>query len=53
MATRPGRLVETIPVPIARPRQRRVSLTREFIDIKEHCMQLLTAAHKAALEEAA
>ena len=53
MATRPGRLVETIPVPIVRPRQRRVSLTREFIDIKERCMQLLTAAHKAALEEAA
>jgi ABC-type nitrate/sulfonate/bicarbonate transport system ATPase subunit len=53
MATRPGRLIETIPVPIARPRQRRVSLTREFIDIKERCMQLLTAAHKAALEEAA
>ena len=53
MATRPGRLVETIPVPIARPRQRRVSLTREFIDIKERCMQLLTAAHNAALEEAA
>jgi ABC-type nitrate/sulfonate/bicarbonate transport system ATPase subunit len=53
MATRPGRLIETIPVPIARPRQRRVSLMREFIDIKERCMQLLTAAHKAALEEAA
>jgi ABC-type nitrate/sulfonate/bicarbonate transport system ATPase subunit len=53
MATRPGRLIEAIPVPIARPRQRRVSLTREFIDIKERCMQLLTAAHKAALEEAA
>jgi ABC-type nitrate/sulfonate/bicarbonate transport system ATPase subunit len=53
MATRPGRLIETIPVEIARPRQRRVSLAREFIDIKERCMQLLTAAHKAALEQAA
>jgi ABC-type nitrate/sulfonate/bicarbonate transport system ATPase subunit len=53
MATRPGRLVETIPVPIARPRQRRASLTREFIEIKERCMHLLTAAHNAALEEAA
>lgn len=53
MGTRPGRLIETIPVPIARPRQRRVSLTREFIDIKERCMQLLTTAHQAALEEAA
>src|SRR5580693_6342885 len=53
MATRPGRLVETIPVPIARPRQRSVTLTREFIDIKERCMALLAAAHKATLDEAA
>ena len=53
MATRPGRLVETIPVTIARPRQRSVTLTREFIDIKERCMQLLSDAHKAALDEAA
>ena len=53
MATRPGRVVETIPVPIARPRQRSVTLTPEFIAIKERCMQLLTAAHKAALDEAA
>jgi ABC-type nitrate/sulfonate/bicarbonate transport system ATPase subunit len=53
MATRPGRLIETIPVAIARPRERRVSLTREFIDIKERCMQLLTAAHNAAMEQAA
>jgi ABC-type nitrate/sulfonate/bicarbonate transport system ATPase subunit len=53
MATRPGRIVETIEVPILRPRQRSVTLTREFIDIKDRCMQLLTAAHKAALDEAA
>jgi ABC-type nitrate/sulfonate/bicarbonate transport system ATPase subunit len=53
MATRPGRIVETIRVPIQRPRQRGVTLTREFIDIKDRCMQLLTAAHKAALDEAA
>ena len=46
MATRPGRLVETIPVPIARPRQRSVTLTPEFIGIKERCMQLLSDAHK-------
>jgi ABC-type nitrate/sulfonate/bicarbonate transport system ATPase subunit len=53
MATRPGRLVESIPVPIPRPRQRSVTLTREFIDIKERCMQLLSEAHNAALDEAA
>jgi ABC-type nitrate/sulfonate/bicarbonate transport system ATPase subunit len=53
MATRPGRLVETIAVPIERPRQRTVALSRDFIAIKERCMNLLTAAHKSALEEAA
>jgi ABC-type nitrate/sulfonate/bicarbonate transport system ATPase subunit len=53
MATRPGRIVETIPVPIERPRQRVVTLTREFIDIKERCMQLLTEAHEAARDKAA
>jgi ABC-type nitrate/sulfonate/bicarbonate transport system ATPase subunit len=53
MATRPGRIAETIRVPIERPRQRGVTLTREFIDIKDRCMQLLTAAHKATLDEAA
>jgi ABC-type nitrate/sulfonate/bicarbonate transport system ATPase subunit len=53
MATRPGRLVEIIPVPIARPRERSVTLTREFIVIKERCMKLLSDAHKAALDEAA
>ncbi len=53
MATRPGRIVETIPIAIQRPRHRSVTLTREFIDIKERCMQLLTAAHNAALDEAA
>ncbi len=53
MATRPGRLVESIPVPITRPRQRSVTLTPEFIAIKERCMQLLSDAHHAALDEAA
>jgi ABC-type nitrate/sulfonate/bicarbonate transport system ATPase subunit len=53
MATRPGRVVETIAVPIARPRQRSVTLAPEFIDIKERCMQLLSSAHNAALDEAA
>jgi ABC-type nitrate/sulfonate/bicarbonate transport system ATPase subunit len=53
MATRPGRLIETIAVPIERPRQRTVTLSREFIAIKERCMNLLTMAHKSALEQAA
>jgi ABC-type nitrate/sulfonate/bicarbonate transport system ATPase subunit len=53
MATRPGRIIETIPVPIARPRQRSVTLAPEFIAIKERCLELLTAEHDAALEKAA
>jgi ABC-type nitrate/sulfonate/bicarbonate transport system ATPase subunit len=53
MATRPGRIVETITVPIARPRQRHVTLTPEFIAIKERCLELLMAHHNASLDEAA
>jgi ABC-type nitrate/sulfonate/bicarbonate transport system ATPase subunit len=52
MATRPGRIVETIPIPIQRPRQRTITLTPEFITIKERCMQLLNEAHEAARDKA-
>src|SRR5271156_5229152 len=47
MATRPGRIVESITVPIARPRLRSVILTPEFVAIKEHCLKLLTVAAPA------
>jgi len=53
MATRPGRIVESITVPIARPRLRNAILTPEFVAIKEHCLGLLTSGHDAALGEAA
>jgi ABC-type nitrate/sulfonate/bicarbonate transport system ATPase subunit len=53
MATRPGRIVETIAVPIARPRQRHVTLVPEFIAIKERCLELLMADHNPSLDEAA
>src|ERR1700741_120548 len=39
MATRPGRIVETMTVPIARPRDRSATLTPEFIAIKERCLE--------------
>jgi ABC-type nitrate/sulfonate/bicarbonate transport system ATPase subunit len=42
MGTRPGRLLATIPVPLARPRLRTSALTPEFIVIKERCLELLT-----------
>jgi ABC-type nitrate/sulfonate/bicarbonate transport system ATPase subunit len=53
MATRPGRIIETIAVPIPRPRQRSATLTPEFVAIKERCLALLTAGHDASLGEAA
>ena len=42
MATRPGRIVETIPVSIERPRLRSAVLTPEFLATKERCLRLLT-----------
>jgi len=53
MATRPGRIVESIPVTIARPRARSATLKSEFIAIKEHCLNLLTQWHRSAVGEAA
>src|SRR5437016_6701206 len=50
MGTRPGRILETIPVTLPRPRLRTSTLTPEFIVIKERCLSLLTTP---ALEEAA
>jgi ABC-type nitrate/sulfonate/bicarbonate transport system ATPase subunit len=52
MGTRPGRILESIPIPLARPRERSVTLTPEFVAIKERCLKLLTAA-APKLEEAA
>jgi ABC-type nitrate/sulfonate/bicarbonate transport system ATPase subunit len=53
MATRPGRIVESMPVPIARPRQRGATLTPEFMAIKQRCLALLMARHDSSLGEAA
>jgi ABC-type nitrate/sulfonate/bicarbonate transport system ATPase subunit len=47
MGTRPGRILECIPVPLPRPRRRTTALTAEFIAIKERCMTLLTANEPA------
>ncbi len=51
MGTRPGRILESIPIALPRPRARTTALTPDFIVIKEHCMTLL-AAHVPALEAA-
>jgi len=52
MGTRPGRILDSIAIPLPRPRQRGVTLSPEFVAIKERCLQLLTAA-APKLEEAA
>ena len=49
---RPGRILESIPIPLPRPRERSVTLSPEFVAIKERCLKLLTAA-APKLEEAA
>src|SRR3954468_22597934 len=51
MGTRPGRILETIPITLLRPRHRTSALTPEFIAIKERCLTLLnvtTPAQEAA-----
>jgi sulfate/thiosulfate transport system ATP-binding protein len=44
MTARPGRIIETIPVPIERPRPRTSVLTPAFLATKESCLALLTTA---------
>jgi ABC-type nitrate/sulfonate/bicarbonate transport system ATPase subunit len=47
MATRPGRVVETIPITLARPRPRNSALSADFIAIKERCLELLNVNRMA------
>jgi ABC-type nitrate/sulfonate/bicarbonate transport system ATPase subunit len=47
MGTRPGRILETIPIAISRPRLRTTALSPEFLVIKERCMSLLSASGPA------
>src|SRR5438105_1738017 len=48
MGTRPGRIIETIPVPLPRPRARTSALTPEFLAIKERCLKLLNVSPAAS-----
>jgi ABC-type nitrate/sulfonate/bicarbonate transport system ATPase subunit len=52
MATRPGRIIASIPVPIGRPRPQAVTLTPEFTAIKERCREFLMAGSDAPCNEA-
>jgi ABC-type nitrate/sulfonate/bicarbonate transport system ATPase subunit len=53
MATRPGRIVESIPVPIPRPRLRTNVVTPEFLAIKQRCLELLAGQIPESLDTAA
>src|SRR5262249_9207118 len=48
MGTRPGRIIETIPVALPRPRARMSSLSPEFRGSKERCRGLLPASPAAS-----
>jgi succinate dehydrogenase/fumarate reductase flavoprotein subunit len=41
MSARPGRIVEEIKVPFARPRKTAVSVSQEFVELKRRCLDLL------------
>jgi ABC-type nitrate/sulfonate/bicarbonate transport system ATPase subunit len=41
MGTRPGRVVESIPITFPRPRLRSRTAAPEFVALKEHCLELL------------
>ena len=53
MATRPGRIIASIPVDVARPRLRTSALTPDFLAIKERCLELLSVSPTQTMNEAA
>ena len=55
MGTRPGRIIASIPVTLARPRVRTSALTPDFLAIKERCLELLStnAAPATPMNQAA
>src|SRR2546430_11111944 len=48
MGTRPGCIIETIPVTLPRPRARTAALGPEFLAIKERCLKLLNVTPAAS-----
>jgi len=52
MGTRPGRLIESIPVVLPRPRLRACTTAPDFIAVKERCLDLLHS-QPASLHDAA
>jgi hypothetical protein len=52
MGTRPGRIIETIPVALPRPRVRTCTTTPDFMARKERCLDLLHS-QAVSVEDAA
>jgi ABC-type nitrate/sulfonate/bicarbonate transport system ATPase subunit len=52
MGTRPGRLIESIPVALPRPRLRACTTSPDFMAVKERCLDLLHS-QPASLDDAA
>ncbi len=50
MGTRPGRIVESIEVPLGRPRPRSITSSAEFNALKESCMALLHLEEPSEVE---
>jgi ABC-type nitrate/sulfonate/bicarbonate transport system ATPase subunit len=53
MGTRPGRIIEPLPVDLPRPRVRSATTTPAFMAIKERCLELLRVLQPAPAEQAA
>src|SRR5882762_3492165 len=53
MASRPGRIIETISVAIERPRLRTSALSPEFLALKQRCLDLLHSQAISPIEDAA
>jgi ABC-type nitrate/sulfonate/bicarbonate transport system ATPase subunit len=53
MGTRPGRIIETLPVDLPRPRVRSATTTPAFMAIKQRCLELLRVLQPASAEQAA
>jgi len=52
MGTRPGRIIETIPIALPRPRLRSCTPSPDFIAVKERCLDLMHS-QPASLDDAA
>ncbi len=53
MASRPGRIIEKLPIDLPRPRERAVTSTPRFVAMKKYCLDLLHIAAKDIEAEAA